>query len=119
MVLFWLGTGSIKGFALTPGIGVLVSMFSSLFVTKLFVQTSLRFINLPKRVLMGGIGMINFIKKRRLWYAFSIVVIGIGIISMAMNYKVMNHVFNWELILLVAHPLPFDLISRPKTWSNN
>ena len=38
--------------------------------------------------------MINFIKKRRLWYAFSIVVIGIGIISMAMNYKVMNHVFN-------------------------
>ena len=56
MVLFWLGTGSIKGFALTLSIGVLVSMFSSLFVTKLFVQTSLRFINLPKRVLMGGIG---------------------------------------------------------------
>ncbi len=55
MVLFWLGTGSIKGFALTLSIGVLVSMFSSLFVTKLFVQTSLRFINLPKRVLMWGI----------------------------------------------------------------
>ena len=55
MVLFWLGTGSIKGFALTLSIGVLVSMFSSLFVTKLFVQTSLRFINLPKWVLMGGI----------------------------------------------------------------
>jgi len=55
MVLFWLGTGSIKGFALTLSIGVLVSMFSSLFVTKLFVQTSLRFINFPKWVLMGGI----------------------------------------------------------------
>ncbi len=55
MVLFWLGTGSIKGFALTLSIGVIVSMFSSLFVTKLFVQTILTFIKLPKRVLMGGI----------------------------------------------------------------
>ena len=54
MVLFWLGTGSIKGFALTLSIGVLVSMFSSLFVTKFFIELFLRFINLPKRVLMGG-----------------------------------------------------------------
>ncbi len=38
--------------------------------------------------------MINFIKKRRLWYAFSITVIGLGIASMGMNYKVMNHIFN-------------------------
>ncbi|MEK9728203.1 MAG: protein translocase subunit SecD [Candidatus Margulisiibacteriota bacterium] len=54
MVLFWLGTGSIKGFALTLSIGVLVSMFSSLFVTKFLIQLFLRFINLPKRVLIGG-----------------------------------------------------------------
>ena len=49
MVLFWLGTGSIKGFALTLSIGVVMSMFSSLFVTKLLIQSSLKFINLPKR----------------------------------------------------------------------
>ena len=55
MVLFWLGTGSIKGFALTLTIGVLVSMFSSLFVTKLLVESILRFINFPKWVLMGRI----------------------------------------------------------------
>ena len=55
MVLFWLGTGSIKGFALTLSIGVLVSMFSSLFVTKILVELILRFRNLPKRVLLGGI----------------------------------------------------------------
>ena len=52
MVLFWLGTGSIKGFALTLSIGVIVSMFSSLFVTKFFLESTLTFINLPKRVLM-------------------------------------------------------------------
>lgn len=38
--------------------------------------------------------MINFIKKRRLWYAFSVVVIGIGLISMVMNYRAMNHILN-------------------------
>jgi preprotein translocase subunit SecD len=54
MVLFWLGTGSIKGFALTLSIGVLVSMFSALFVTKFLIHLFLTFINLPKRVLMGG-----------------------------------------------------------------
>ncbi len=52
MVLFWLGTGSIKGFALTLSIGVLVSMFSALFVTKFLLETTLTFINIPKRVLM-------------------------------------------------------------------
>ena len=54
MVLFWLGTGSIKGFALTLSIGVLVSMFSALFVTKFLIHLFLTFINLPKRVLIGG-----------------------------------------------------------------
>jgi preprotein translocase subunit SecD len=54
MVLFWLGTGSIKGFALTLSIGVLVSMFSALFVTKFLIKLFLTFINLPKRVLIGG-----------------------------------------------------------------
>lgn len=38
--------------------------------------------------------MINFIKKRRLWYVFSMTVIGIGIVSMVMNYRTMNHIFN-------------------------
>jgi preprotein translocase subunit SecD len=54
MVLFWLGTGSIKGFALTLSIGVIVSMFSSLFVAKFLIQLILTFTNLPKWVLSWG-----------------------------------------------------------------
>ena len=38
--------------------------------------------------------MINFIKKRRLWYAFSMALIGMGFVAMIMNYRSMNHVFN-------------------------
>ena len=37
VVLFWLGTGSIKGFAVALATGIIVSMFSAIFVTKNFV----------------------------------------------------------------------------------
>jgi protein-export membrane protein SecD len=38
-ILFWFGTSLIQGFALTLGIGVLVSLFSSIVVTRVFMNT--------------------------------------------------------------------------------
>ena len=37
IILFWFGTSLVKGFALTLGIGVLVSMFSAITVTRTFL----------------------------------------------------------------------------------
>ena len=37
-LLFWLGTGTIKGFALTLSIGILVSMFTAIFVTQFLIE---------------------------------------------------------------------------------
>ncbi|OGI92607.1 protein-export membrane protein SecD [Candidatus Nomurabacteria bacterium RIFCSPLOWO2_01_FULL_46_18] len=37
IVLFWLGTSAVKGFALTLGIGVLVSMFTALTLSRTFL----------------------------------------------------------------------------------
>ncbi|MBX4195950.1 protein translocase subunit SecD [Candidatus Parcubacteria bacterium] len=37
IVLFWLGTSAVKGFALTLGIGVLVSMFTAITVSRTFL----------------------------------------------------------------------------------
>jgi len=39
VILFWFGTSLIKGFALTLGMGVLVSLFSAITVTKIFLST--------------------------------------------------------------------------------
>ena len=39
LILFWFGTSLIKGFALTLGMGVLVSMFSAITVTRIFLST--------------------------------------------------------------------------------
>jgi preprotein translocase subunit SecD len=38
-ILYWFGTGMIKGFALTLAIGVLVSMFTAITVTRTFLRT--------------------------------------------------------------------------------
>lgn len=37
VVLFWLGTSAVKGFALTLGIGVLISMFTAITVSRTFL----------------------------------------------------------------------------------
>jgi preprotein translocase subunit SecD len=37
-VLFFLGTGTIKGFAVTLSIGVAVSMLTSIFITRVFID---------------------------------------------------------------------------------
>jgi len=43
LILFWFGTSLIKGFALTLGMGVIVSMFSAITITRIFLS-ALRFI---------------------------------------------------------------------------
>ncbi|MBT6120663.1 protein translocase subunit SecD [bacterium] len=47
-VLFGLGTGSIKGFAFTLSIGILVSMLTAIFVTRLFLESIIKF-SLPRK----------------------------------------------------------------------
>jgi preprotein translocase subunit SecD len=37
-VLFYFGTGVVRGFALTLAIGILVSMFSAIFVTRILLK---------------------------------------------------------------------------------
>src|ERR1035437_3468014 len=39
IILFWFGTSLIKGFALTLGMGVIISMFSAITITRIFLST--------------------------------------------------------------------------------
>lgn len=54
VVLFWLGTGTIKGFAVTLSIGIIVSMFSAIFVTKLLLSNVARLKGVTAKLLFGG-----------------------------------------------------------------
>jgi len=51
VVLFWLGTGTIKGFAVTLSIGILVSMFTAIFVTQMLLNAIVTTANCKEKFL--------------------------------------------------------------------
>jgi preprotein translocase subunit SecD len=40
LILAWFGTSVIKGFAITLGLGVLVSMFSAIVITRMWIEVA-------------------------------------------------------------------------------
>jgi len=52
VLLFWLGTGTIKGFSVTLSIGVLVSMFTAIFVTRLLLEGFVSFYDNKEKLLV-------------------------------------------------------------------
>lgn len=83
-LLFQFGTGPIRGFAVTLTIGLLASMFTAIVVTRVIFELllSLGWIknSLPMLKLIGQTKF-DFIGKRKIFYAISIIVIGVGLFS--------------------------------------
>jgi SecD/SecF fusion protein len=83
-LLFQFGTGPIRGFAVTLTIGLVASMFTAIVVTRTIFE-----ILLGSGLLKNSLPMLKLIKetkfdfigKRRIFYAISIIVIGVGLFS--------------------------------------
>jgi SecD/SecF fusion protein len=81
--LFLFGTGPIKGFAVTLTIGLIASMFTAIIVTRVIFELLLNFGILKERLPMLHLireTHINFIGKRRFFYAVSLIVIITGLV---------------------------------------
>ena len=52
-VLFYFGTGTVKGFALTLAIGVIISFFTAVFVTQMLLHAAIEYPSLRRRTLWG------------------------------------------------------------------
>jgi len=85
--LYWFGTGPIRGFATTMGIGILASMFTAIFVTRIIFDVLLGTGSLKGLPMLQLIRhtKLDFIGKRRLWYSFSLVVIAVGVAAFVMR----------------------------------
>ncbi len=82
-LLFQFGTGPIRGFAVTLTIGLLSSMFTAIVVTRVIFEVLLNF-NLIKSLPMLRLikePKLDYIGKRRIFYAISILVISVGMFS--------------------------------------
>ena len=88
VVLAYFGSGPIQGFATTLIIGVFTSLFSAIFITRLifsyFLDTK-RDVHFSRKFtenLFTG-SSIEFLKKRKVFYVFSALIVGFGIFSLS------------------------------------
>ena len=90
IVLYLIGTTSVKGFALTLMLGTVVSIITAVFVTQIFVnlianseklaKPSTFGINADGTPRMSWRGMVKFIKNRKVFYIISTTVIVAGLV---------------------------------------
>ena len=84
-VLMILGSGTVKGFAYTLMISIILSMFSALLVAKYLMQAFFA-VGFKKEKFYGrakDVKAIDFLKHRKVYFAISIAVIVAGIAGMA------------------------------------
>lgn len=88
LILIFFGAGPVKGFAITLFMGILTSLFTSLFITRLVFEQMLSkkkeitFSTKATENLFTNIN-INWIGKRKLFYTISGIAVAISIFSMA------------------------------------
>ncbi|MCR5831228.1 MAG: protein translocase subunit SecD [Lachnospiraceae bacterium] len=102
LVLGVIGTGSIKGFAQTLALGIVVSMITALFVTKLILR-SFYALGIKDEKWYGkakGLKQIDFLSKKTIFIIISVGVILVGIVTMIVNSARGTHALNFSLEFL-------------------
>ena len=101
VILYLVGTTSVKGFALTLMIGIVISVFTAVIITQLFVSLLASSKKMSKNKYFGVnedgtpkqliYKEFKFIKHRKIYYIFSASVIALGLLFMifrGMNYGI-------------------------------
>jgi len=100
LVLWFMGSGTVKGFAQTLGIGIIVSMFTALVITRMIIYAfyavglrSERLYYKPRKER----GVIDFLSKKKIFFVASAAVIIIGFVFMGINGAKGNGAFAYSL----------------------
>ena len=98
-VLYLRGSGTVRSFATTLAIGIVVSLLTALFVTRALLKAFLA-MGAEKPALYGvkkDTKIIDFIKFRKIAYIVSFIVIVSGFVMLGMNKKNTGYIFNYDL----------------------
>lgn len=99
IVLGLKGSGSVKGFAQTLALGIVVSMFTALVITRMIIFAFYA-VGLKDAKFYGTKkerAPINFLSKKNLFFVISILVIVAGIAVMGVNGAKKNGILNYSL----------------------
>ena len=98
-VLMWLGSGSVKGFAYTLAMGIVISMFTALVVSRLIVN-ALYAVGVRDPKFYGSAKerkAVDFLGKKKVFFAISIILILCGPAAMFANSHAGNKALNYSL----------------------
>ncbi|MBR1854952.1 MAG: protein translocase subunit SecD [Lachnospiraceae bacterium] len=98
-VLFFLAPGTIKGFAETLALGIVLSMFTALFITK-YIMYAFYAIGVRDAKWYGVAKdrkPINFLSKKNLFFGISLAVIVAGFVIMGINKANTGDMLNYSL----------------------
>lgn len=99
LVLMWKGSGPVQGFAVTLAIGIILSMFTAMVVSR-FLLYCLYSMGCKDKKFYGvqkERKTIDFLKRKAVWFGISIVLIIGGIIVMPINSKKGDGAFNYSI----------------------
>ena len=99
VVLGIMGTGSIRGFAQTLGLGIILSMFTALVVSRLILNACFA-VGLQSEKLYGiakSRKTIDFVGKRKVFFSLSVAVILCGIVVMGIYQATSGNALNYNL----------------------
>ncbi len=99
MVLWFLGTGTVKGFAQTLALGIALSMFTSLVVTRVILNAF--FAIGIKDIKFYGVAKpaktFDYLSKKVLFFGVSVAIVVIGFVSMGFNKVSTGDILNFGL----------------------
>ncbi len=114
IILFILGTGTIKGFAQTLSIGILISMFTALIVTKILLISFVSLgLNDAKYLMKSKDNeekiKLSIIEKGKRHTAISIVIIALGVVGMTFFATSGEGAFNYDIEFTGGTLITIDL----------
>lgn len=98
-VLMWLGSGTVKGFAYTLALGIVISMFTSLVASRLIVN-ALYAVGVQDPKFYGKTSerkAVDFVGKRKVFFIISLVLILSGPVAMLIHSQAGDKALNYSL----------------------
>ncbi|MCR5282908.1 MAG: protein translocase subunit SecD [Lachnospiraceae bacterium] len=98
-VLGMRGSGSVKGFATTLALGIVLSMFTALVISRLLINACYA-IGLTNEKLYGKAKIlkpIKFLSKKAIFFTISVVMIVLGFVFMGVNKSQTGNILNFSL----------------------
>lgn len=99
LVLMWKGSGPVKGFAITLAVGIVLSMFTAMVVSRFLVYLlySMGFKDKKYYGVQKDRKTIDFLKKKAIWFTISIVLVVGGLAVMLVNSQNGKGAFNYSI----------------------